>query len=154
MRQLFTNTNKSLVALVDRSKASEHGDGTGHLTAFYVPEQPVLLNVSDKLGDDGVVCARQGAVLDKKKTAADGGDHAARKEEGLSGRRRGIEHLRDGDYVLVPGRGASLPGPKLHTSAFRHTCPFDSRVIDNCAHCVAVEAIDEVERHHGLALAS
>lgn len=95
VRQLLTSTSQSLIAVIVRSKVSGDGCDTDYLTILYFFEQPVLLNVSDELGDDDVQSAWQGAVLDGKVAQADGGDHTVRKRQGLSGGQRLIEHLGD-----------------------------------------------------------
>lgn len=83
LRQLLTDANKCLIALIARSNANGNSGDTGYLTILCVLEKYVLLNVPDKLGDDDVAGARQCAVLDQKAAVADGGDHAVNKEEWL-----------------------------------------------------------------------
>lgn len=88
-------------------------------------EQPVLLNALDDLGDEDVAAVRQSAVLDEKEAAADCDNQVVRSEEGLSGIQCLIEHLRDGDYVLIGDKAAVLFGPQLHRNPFGEACPID-----------------------------
>lgn len=112
------------------------------------------LNVLDELGDEDIASIRQRMVLDQKAAAADGGDHAVKEEEGLYGRQHIIEHLHDGEYVLVCDRDAVLPGQQLHTVAFGKAFPVNLVVIDDSAHCAATKAVEEVEQHRRLAVDS
>lgn len=114
---------------------------------LYVPEQRVLLNILDELGDDDVGGAGQGTVLSKKTAAGDGGDYTVKKGEWLSGGRRLTEHLRDGVHVFVGDRGAVVPGPQLHMSVFGKACPVDTGVIDGSVHRAGMDAVCEIERH-------
>lgn len=43
--------------------------------------------------------------------ASDSVDHAAKDGEVLSGRRRLVKHLQDGDRIFVCDRGVVLSGP-------------------------------------------
>lgn len=108
----------------------------------------MLLDILEELGDYDVAGARQGAALDEKGAAADGGHHAVRKREWLSDGRCLIEHLRDRDHVLIRDRGAVLPGLQLHTSPFGKPCPLSPGLLDVLPHWTAMESIDEVERQH------
>lgn len=150
--ELHTDANKSLIAVIARSKASGAGSDTRCLTGFYFLEQPVLLNVADELGDDDVAGAWQGAVLDIKTAAAAGDDHGFKIKEELSGKRRHAEHPRDDNHLLVCHRGAVFPRPQLHTGGFGKACPVDLRVFEGFAQCAAMEAIEEVDRRHELAV--
>lgn len=59
---------------------SKDGDDTGYWTVSYVLKNSVQLSVLDELGNDDVAGVQQGAVLDKKTAAADGGAHAVEKK--------------------------------------------------------------------------
>lgn len=84
MEQLFTDTPKSLIALVARSEMSGNCDDTSCPTIFFNPEQPSLLNVPDKLGDNDVAGDWQSAILDEKALPALAGDLTVKKKRDLS----------------------------------------------------------------------
>lgn len=63
MRRLPIDANKSLMELVARSGANEYSVELVYLTTFYVPEQPMVLNVLDELVADDVGSDQQSAVL-------------------------------------------------------------------------------------------
>lgn len=65
MGQLRTEAISSLKTIVARNGVSGDSGGMGDLTMMYAPEQPMLLNVHDLLGDCNVAGARQGTVLKK-----------------------------------------------------------------------------------------
>lgn len=50
------------------------------LKISYAFDRPVLLNVSEELGDDDVGSVREDAVLDDMSAASDGGDHAVKNK--------------------------------------------------------------------------
>lgn len=101
VRQLPTDAKECLIALKAGSEAKKNYGDTRYLTSFFLLEHPVLLTVSDELGDGNFAGARYGAILNETKTAADGSNHAVTRGEKLCCTRRLIEHLRDGDHGLV-----------------------------------------------------
>lgn len=58
VRQLFADSNKSLIALIATNEANGNGGDRELLTITYVPEQLMLLNFSEELGDDNVASPR------------------------------------------------------------------------------------------------
>lgn len=79
MRQLSADASKSLIALIARSEAIGDRNDTSHMSLLYVLEDPVLLNVPDKLSEGDVMGVWQGAVLDKRASAADSSEYAVKK---------------------------------------------------------------------------
>lgn len=61
----------------------------------------VLLNFSDELVDNYVAGVLDTALLYKKAPATDCVGHAVEEEERFSCGRRFIEHLQDGDHLVV-----------------------------------------------------
>lgn len=109
MRQLFPDANESLVPFVDGSGANMNGGDTGYLTAAYVIVQSVLLNVSDKLGNDDVADARQCRVPDKEAASAHGSAHVNGRGEELSGGPVSLSNYRmEILFLLVIGKTFSL----------------------------------------------
>lgn len=123
------------------------------MTIFYDPKQPVLLNVSDELGDDNIAGVRQGALLDEKAAAVDGCENVFKKR-GLVCEGRLTEHLRDGDHIFVCDRGAVLRGPQLHTIPFSKACPADPEVTDSSGLCAGMISMDKVGKRRRLAVDS
>lgn len=76
MRQLLTDADKSLLALFAENEVSGGGSDPDYSTTIYDPEQPVLLNTLDELGDEDVAGAWESVILGKKMAAADSGDYA------------------------------------------------------------------------------
>lgn len=85
---------------------------------------------------------------------AESGGHAVKKGEGPSGGRSLTENLLNGDQFLGGDTGAVFPGPKLHTSPFGEACAVNYEIINNFAHCAAMEAVEEVELRGNLAVDS
>lgn len=146
VRGLFTDANKSLIALVARSERIEDSEDKGHLTIFYVPGQPVRLSVSDELSNNSVQEVQQGAVLDEKAAAADGIDHAFKEDVRFSGGLRLIQHPQVEDHLLFV-TNAIFPGPQLQTIHSRQACSVGRGVVEGYAYCVTMEVVDEIERH-------
>lgn len=68
-------------------------------------------------------------------------------ENGLSSGRRLTKRRQDEDSVLVGDRGDVLPEPQLHTRPSSKACSVHLGVVDGSAHCAAMEAVEEIERH-------
>lgn len=121
------------------------------LTIFHVCEQLMLRSVSRKLGADGGAGAQQSAVLNEKTEAADGGGHAVKEGERLSGERIFGKHLQDREYIFVGDRDFVFPGPELHSTAFDEASPVSRGAVEGFTHCAAMEAVEEVEWHRKVA---
>lgn len=79
VRQLLTNTSESFPAHLAKIHAIVDRGHTEYSRFFYVFKQPVLLNAFEELGDDDISSIQQSAVLDEKKAAAAGDEHAIKK---------------------------------------------------------------------------
>lgn len=79
MRQLSTDANNDLIAIVHGIEGNGDGGYMGQVTTFFVLEQPVFLSLPEELDDDDVTLFRQGTVLDEKAAAANGSDYAVKK---------------------------------------------------------------------------
>lgn len=81
VRRLVIDANDSLLELTARIETDGDSGGTEYLTAFNVPEQPVLAHIRDDLGNDVFADAPQTAVLEREAAAADRGDHEIKERE-------------------------------------------------------------------------
>lgn len=81
--QLFENANNFLTAVAARSQVDTFAGLKKIVTIHCVSEKPVLVDVSDGLGDNDTAGALQSAILDDKVAAADGSAHTVKEEDEL-----------------------------------------------------------------------
>lgn len=69
MRQYSTDPERSLLELSARTDASGDAGHTGNLATFFGPEQSVLVDNTDKLGDDGIRTLGKAQTCQKKRSS-------------------------------------------------------------------------------------